>query len=51
MDAVYSVIDKMGFPIFVACWFMFRLEKKIEKTLEMQSKILDLIEDAQERAP
>jgi len=45
VDTLIGVIEKLGFPIFVSCWFMFRFDRKIDKLLESQMKILDLIED------
>jgi hypothetical protein len=30
-------IQQVGFPIFVACWFMFRLEKRINRMMELQA--------------
>ena len=30
LDAAERLIQTVGFPIAVACWFMFRLEKRLD---------------------
>ena len=49
MDAFINLIEKLGYPIFVSLWFMLRFDRKVDKLLESQIKILDLIEDQKGR--
>lgn len=30
LDKLLEVVKQVGFPIVVACWFMFRTDKKLE---------------------
>lgn len=30
LAAGIDVLKQVGFPVFVACWFMFRTDKKLE---------------------
>ena len=46
-----ELIQTYGFPVFVSLWFMLRLERRMEKIVEIQQKtteamvkIVDLIE-------
>ena len=51
IDAVAQLIRDLGFPIVVACWFMFRTDKRIEKmakTLNEISGKLNAAEDVEE---
>lgn len=41
MDELVKIIQTVGFPIFVACYFMFRNDKKTDKLIEMVSKMCD----------
>lgn len=34
LDAIVQLIQTVGFPIFVAGWFMFRMEKKLDENRE-----------------
>lgn len=40
-----EVIQTLGFPVVVSLWFMLRLEKKLERILELQDKLIDIIRD------
>lgn len=41
---IIQLINQVGFPVVVAVWFMFRTDKKLDKVVSLQNKILDLIE-------
>jgi len=50
---VVSIARDLGFPIIVAVWFMFRLEKKLDKWVEMEhaeQEVLIEIRDELRRA-
>jgi hypothetical protein len=40
MEEYITVIQAVGFPIFVSLWFMLRTEKVIKANTEVMSKIL-----------
>ncbi|GAH54471.1 unnamed protein product [marine sediment metagenome] len=35
MDEWVEILSNVGFPIFVALYFMFRVEKKIDRLIEV----------------
>jgi len=43
MEEITNLIQTVGFPIFVSVYFMFRLEQKQSKMIELQNKILILL--------
>lgn len=50
-NEIVDVIQKLGFPIVVAVWFMFRTDKRLDKVLSIMEQILakiDLIEDEEQ---
>jgi hypothetical protein len=40
MDAVLQILREFGFPIFVCLWFMNRLEKRLDRLVEVQAKLV-----------
>lgn len=40
MEQVTALLREFGFPIFVCVWFMWRMEKKIDKFMEQISRVL-----------
>lgn len=38
-----DLIQKVGFPIVVAGWFMLRLEKRLDRMAELQSNLMQAI--------
>lgn len=46
-NAIVDVIQKVGFPIVVAVWFMFRTDKRLEKVISLMETLsakIDLID-------
>lgn len=41
-----SMIQQVGFPIFVACWFMFRTDKYIKSNTESLNHLRKAIQVA-----
>lgn len=40
MDSHWAdLISKLGFPIVIACWFMFRLERRMDKQIDLLNTI------------
>jgi hypothetical protein len=37
---VLQLLQQLGFPIFVAVWFMWRLEKKLDRYQHVVNKLL-----------
>lgn len=35
-----ALIREFGFPVFVAVWFMWRLEKKIDRLFELMGALM-----------
>lgn len=33
-DAAIEIIKQVGFPVVVACWFMFRTDKRLDALTE-----------------
>ena len=40
METFIDVISKVGFPIAVCLWFMFRTEKVIKSNTDIMNKLL-----------
>jgi hypothetical protein len=40
VDQVLTILREFGFPTFVCLWFMWRMEKKIDKFMEQQATVL-----------
>lgn len=40
MDQVIALIREFGFPTFVVLWFMFRLEKRVDRTNELLASLM-----------
>lgn len=39
-SAIVSFLREFGFPIFVCVWFMWRLEKKMDKLTDRVHKLI-----------
>ena len=37
-------VTKVGFPIVIACWFMFRTDKRLDKNNDLIAALLNKIE-------
>lgn len=35
-----SLLREFGFPVFVACWFMWRLEKRMDRLAELMTSLM-----------
>lgn len=40
MDANLALLREFGFPVFVAVWFMWRLEKRVDRLFELMSALM-----------
>ena len=40
-DQAVALLREFGFPVFVACWFMWRLEKRLDRSNELLSKLME----------
>lgn len=40
---VVNIIQEVGFPIFIACWFMLRTEKVINNSNEIISNNTEML--------
>ena len=40
MEEAIAILREFGFPIFVCLWFMWRMEKKQDKQMEHQTRVL-----------
>ena len=52
-DAVIKLFQGIGFPALVALWFMFRLERKLDKWIDLElaeRSVLTEIRDELRRA-
>ena len=41
-NELLGMISQLGFPIVVACWFMFRTEKVIDRNTKAFNKMTDM---------
>jgi len=39
-DQGVSLLREFGFPVFVAMWFMFRLEKRMDRLFELMTSLM-----------
>ena len=39
-DQVMAVIREFGFPVFVALWFMIRLERRVDRLSELLTSLM-----------
>lgn len=40
LDQVIKVIQNLGFPIFVAMWFMYRTDKRLDKMIKLMNELI-----------
>lgn len=40
MEQAIALLREFGFPIFVCMWFMWRMEKKFDKSMEQQARLI-----------
>lgn len=40
MQAFIEVVKQVGFPVVVACWFMFRTDKRLDALKESVDKLV-----------
>ena len=40
MEQAIGILREFGFPIFVCMWFMWRMEKKFDKSMEQQARLI-----------
>lgn len=40
MEAYVALLREFGFPVFVAVWFMWRLEKRIDRLFELMASLM-----------
>lgn len=40
MEQAIALLREFGFPIFVCLWFMWRMEKKFDKSMEQQARLI-----------
>lgn len=45
---IIPVLEKVGFPIVVACWLLFRTDKKLDKIVELHQQMLSALLDRKE---
>lgn len=38
-----KILDQVGFPVFVAIFLLVRTDKKLEKIVELQHELIDLL--------
>ena len=43
-ELLIELLQKVGFPIFVAGWFMFRHEKRMDRQAELIRKLMHAVE-------
>ena len=39
-QAAVEIVKQVGFPVVVACWFMFRTDKRLETLTEAVNKLV-----------
>lgn len=39
-DQVVGLIREFGFPVFVVVWFMWRMEKRVDRLFELLTSLL-----------
>ena len=39
-EAFVEIVKQVGFPVVVACWFMFRTDKRLESLTEAVNKLV-----------
>lgn len=42
-EQIVAVLREFGFPVLVAVWFMWRLEKRLDRLIELMSALLQAI--------
>ena len=42
---IFEVIEKIGFPIFFSLVFIFRLDSKMQKLIELNHRIISLLKE------
>jgi hypothetical protein len=40
LNGLIELIRQLGFPIVVACWFMFRTDKRVDKLTAAVEKLI-----------
>jgi len=40
VEQAIGILREFGFPIFVCMWFMWRMEKKFDKSMEQQARLI-----------
>lgn len=40
MEANIALLREFGFPVFVAVWFMWRLERRVDRLFELMSSLM-----------
>lgn len=40
MDQATALLREFGFPVFVALWFMIRLEKRVDRLSELLTSLM-----------
>lgn len=43
-EMLLNIIDKVGFPIFVAVWFLYRTDKRLEEVTATLAKLSATVE-------
>ena len=39
-DQGVALVREFGFPVFVAAWFMWRLEKRLDRLMELMASLM-----------
>jgi hypothetical protein len=39
-ESTISLLREFGFPVFVAMWFMWRLEKRVDRLFELMNALM-----------
>ncbi len=48
-ETAIKLISTVGFPIFVALWFMIRTEKVIGNNTKMMEKMINIVSDCDKK--
>lgn len=48
LDQVIKVIQNLGFPIFVAMWFMYRTDRRLDKMIKLMDELVSKHDNEEE---
>lgn len=39
LESLIEILKQVGFPVFVACWFMFRTDKRLDRIIDLLDRL------------